>query len=81
MLDCLIKKIAKNYILKNINALMSKNKDNTSKICEKVNYWTVRLNLIIDLLKKLASRCSDGELTDDEAKATLTEIEDIIKQF
>jgi uncharacterized membrane protein YgaE (UPF0421/DUF939 family) len=81
MLDSLIQKIAKNYVLKAINNVISKNKDNTSKICEKVNYWTVRLNLVIELLKKLASRCSDGELSDDEAKETLTEIEDIIKQF
>lgn len=81
MFDSLIKKIAKNYVLKAINNLISKNKDNTAKICEKVNYWTIRLNLIIELLKKLASRCSDGELTDEESKETLDEIYNIIKQF
>lgn len=81
MFEKFLKKKAKEYVLKRVNDILIKDKDNTATVCEKINYWTVRLNLIVELLKTLSSRCSDGQLTDEEAQKTIDEIRIIVKNF
>lgn len=36
---------------------------------------------MIELLKKISSRCSDGKLEDEEVYQTVVELENIIKDF
>ena len=36
---------------------------------------------MIELLKKISSRCSDGKLEDKEVYQTVVELENIIKDF
>ena len=81
MLKSLVISLAKKYIISAINDLLEKNKSNVGKICEKINYWSIKLSLIIELLKKINARCSDGNLNDDEVDKTVEEIEKIIKEF
>lgn len=81
MLKSLVIRLAKKYIISAINDLLEKNKSNVGYICEKINYWTTKLTLIIDLLKRISSRCSDGNLDDKEVDQTVDEIEKIIKEF
>ena len=81
MLNSLVISLAKKYIISSINNLLEKNKENVGKICEKISYWTTKLTLIIELLKKISSRCSDGNLDDAEVDKTVNEIEKIIKEF
>ena len=81
MLKSLVINLAKKYIISAINDLLDKNKENVGYICEKINYWTTKLTLIIELLKRISSRCSDGNLNDDEVDQTVNEIETIIKGF
>ena len=81
MLKSFVISLAKKYVISAINDLLEKNKDNVGYICEKINYWTTKLTIIIDLLKRISSRCSDGKLEDEEVDQTVEEIETIIKEF
>ena len=81
MLKSFVISLAKKYIISAINDLLEKNKSNVGYICEKINYWTTKLTIIIELLKRISSRCSDGNLNDDEVDQTVNEIEKIIKEF
>lgn len=81
MIKSLVISLAKKYIISAINDLLEKNKSNVGYICEKINYWTTKLSIIIELLKRISSRCSDGKLDDTEVDKTVNEIEQIIKKF
>lgn len=81
MIKSLVISLAKKYIISSLNDLLEKNKENVGYICEKINYWTTKLSLIIELLKRISSRCSDGNLDDKEVDQTVDEIEKIIKEF
>ena len=81
MLKSLVISLAKKYVISTINELLEKNKSNVGYICEKINYWTTKLTIIIELLKRISSRCSDGKLEDEEVDQTVDEIEQIIKKF
>lgn len=81
MLQSLVISLAKKYVISAINDILEKNKENVGKICEKINYWTTKLTIMIELLKKISSRCSDGKLEDEEVQQTVVELENIIKDF
>ena len=81
MIKSFVISLAKKYIISAINDLFDKNKENVGYICEKINYWTTKLTIIIELLKKINARCSDGNLNDDEVDQTVEEIETLIKEF
>ena len=81
MIKSLVISLAKKYIISAINDLLEKNKSNVGYICEKINYWTTKLTIIIELLKRISSRCADGNLDDNEVDQTVAEIEKIIKEF
>ena len=81
MIKSLIISLAKKYIISSLNDLLEKNKSNVGYICEKINYWTTKLTVIIELLKKISNRCSDGKIEDEEVDQTVNEIENIIKDF
>ena len=81
MLKSLVISLAKKYIISAINDLLDKNKSNVEKICAKISYWIEKLSLIVELLKKINARCSDGKLDDTEVDQTVNEIEQIIKEF
>ena len=81
MLQSLVISLAKKYVISAINDVLDKNKENVGKICEKINYWTTKLTIMIELLKKISSRCSDGKLEDEEVQQTVVELEKIIKDF
>lgn len=81
MIKSLVISLAKKYIISAINDLLEKNKENVGYICEKINYWTTKLSLIIEMLKKINARCSDYNLDDKEVDQTVEEIETLIKEF
>ena len=81
MLQSFVISLAKKYVISAINDILEKNKENVGKICEKINYWTTKLTIIIELLKKISSRCSDGKIDDDEVQQTVADLENIIKDF
>lgn len=81
MLKSFVISLAKKYIISAINDLLEKNKSNVGKICVKISYWIEKLSLIIELLKKINARCSDGNIDDKEVDQTVNEIEKIVKEF
>ena len=81
MLKSFVISLAKKYIISSLNELFDKNKENIGYICEKINYWTTKLTIIIELLKKINARCSDGNIDDKEVDQTVEEIETLIKEF
>ena len=81
MLQSFVISLAKKYVISAINDILDKNKENVGKICEKINYWTTKLTIMIELLKKISSRCSDDKLEDAEVQQTVVELENIIKDF
>ena len=81
MLQSLVISLAKKYVISAINDVLDKNKENVGKICEKINYWTTKLTIMIELFKKINERCSDGKLEDEEVDKTVVELENIIKDF
>ena len=81
MIKSFVISLAKKYIISSLNDLLEKNKENVGYICEKINYWTTKLTVIIELLKKINARCSDGNIDDTEVDKTVEEIETLIKNF
>lgn len=81
MLQSFVISLAKKYVISAINDVLDKNKENVGKICEKINYWTTKLTIMIELLKKISARCSDGKIDDDEVQQTVADLEKIIKDF
>lgn len=81
MIKSLVISLAKKYIISSLNDLLEKNKSNVEKICVKISYLIEKLSLLIELFKKINSRCSDGKLDDKEVDQTVDEIEKIIKEF
>lgn len=81
MVKSLVISFVKKYLIKEINGLLEKYKDDVSKICEVIHVWTTRLAIIIDELKLISSRCSDGKIDDSEVKDSIKEIEKIVKDW
>lgn len=73
--------IAKKYIISALNDLLEKYKDNVSVICETIHIWTTRLAVVLEELKTINQRCSDGKIEDEEVKESVKEIESIIKNW
>ena len=70
--------LGKKYIISAINDTLEKYKDNVSEISGKLELWIKRLQIIIEELKNILSRISDGKIEDKEVKESVKEISDII---
>lgn len=81
MFKSLIVRIAKRYILDNLNDFLFRNKDNAKKVAEKVALWSSRLNTIILALNKIAGFVKDGKLDDNEARQTMDILNDTVRDF
>lgn len=81
MFKSLIVRIAKRYVLGNLNDFLFKNKDNAKKVAEQVGVWSIRLNTIIHALNRIAGFVEDGKLDDDEAKQTMEILSNTVRDF
>ena len=81
MFKSLIVRIAKRYVLGNLNDFLFRNKDNAKKVAEQVALWSSRLNTIILALNKIAGFVKDGKLDDNEAKQTMEILSDTVRDF
>lgn len=81
MFKSLIVRIAKRYVLGNLNDFLFRNKDNAKKVAEQVALWSSRLNTIILALNKIAGFVKDGKLDDNEAKQTMEILNDTVRDF
>lgn len=81
MFKSLIVRIAKRYVLGNLNDFLFRNKDNAKKVAEQVALWSSRLNTIILALNKIAGFVEDGKLDDNEAKQTMEILSNTVRDF
>lgn len=81
MFKSLIVRIAKRYVLGNLNDFLFRNKDNAKKVAEQVGLWSIRLNTIIHALNRIAGFVEDGKLDDNEAKETMELLGKTIRDF
>ena len=81
MFKSLIVRIAKRYILGNLNDFLFRNKDNAKKVAEQVALWSSRLNTIILALNKIAGFVKDGKLDDNEARQTMEILNNTVRDF
>ena len=73
--------LAKKYIISALNDLLEKYKDNVTVISDALQLWITRLLVVIEELKKILARVSDGKIENDEVKESVKEIESIIKNW
>lgn len=73
--------LAKKYIISALNDLLEKYKDNVTVISDALQLWITRLLIVIEELKKILARVSDGKIENDEVKESVKEIETIIKNW
>ena len=73
--------LAKKYIISALNDLLEKYKDNVNVISDALQLWITRLLVVIEELKKILARVSDGKIENDEVKESVKEIETIIKNW
>lgn len=81
MFKSLIVRIAKRYVLGNLNDFLFRNKDNAKKVAEQVGVWSIRLNTIIHALNRIAGFVEDGKLDDNEAKQTMEILSNTVRDF
>lgn len=81
MIKHIVINLGKKYVVDIINDTLKKYQDNVYKITCFITLWIDRLEKIIQELKKINARISDYDLTDDEIKKSLEEIETIVKEF
>ena len=73
--------LGKKYVISGINDLLEKYKDNVTEISGTLELWIKRLQIVIEELKTILSRVSDGKINDDEVKDSVKEIEKIVKEW
>lgn len=81
MFKSLIVRIAKRYVLGNLNDFLFRNKDNAKKVAEQIGVWSIRLNTIIHALNRIAGFVEDGKLDDDEARETMELLATTVRDF
>ena len=52
-----------------------------AKTSEVIGVWIVRLQAIIEQLKRINERISDGKVDDQEIDDSISEIEALVKEF
>lgn len=73
--------LGKKYIISALNDVLEKYKDNVGVTCEIISTWIRRLQIIVEELKMILARVSDGKIEDDEVLKSKEEIEAIIRDW
>lgn len=81
MIKSLVISLGKKYIISALNELLDKYKDNVSEISKVIEFWIKRLQIIVEELKNILSRISDGKIEDKEIDISVKEIEKIVKDW
>lgn len=66
-MNALIKWFGKRAAVDAVNDILAKKSpEDVKSCCETIRVWTARIQKILDLLEKIASRCEDAEVTSEE---------------
>ena len=72
---------AKRYIVSALNDLMQKYKGNVTKASEVIGVQIVRLQAIVEQLKRINEWISDGKVEDEEIDDSISEMAALVKEF
>lgn len=81
MIDGLIQKVVKKFVIGKINDLLKKYKDDIATVRTILARWIIRTQKILDCLKSLSKKIEDNELDENELKETADEVAQLIKEW
>lgn len=73
--------IVKKYVIRKINGLLAKYKDDIGTVRVVLNTWVGRLKKILNCFESLLAKIEDNELSENEAKETADEVAQLIKEW
>lgn len=77
----LILYFAKRYIIGSINDFLKSHKNDVESISKTVDVWTLRLEKIIEQLKRINTRISDGQIETSELSDSIKEVEELVRDL
>ena len=81
MIDNMIKKLAKRYVIGKVNDLLDANKSKIETTKEVVAKWIRRIERILTCLKSVLVTLDDNKIETDELKANVEEITEVVKSW
>jgi DNA-binding transcriptional regulator WhiA len=76
-MNCLLKK----FLLKNLNKFLDNYKDDVETSRKNVKVWLKRAETITKFLNMLSSQLEDGNISEDELKATIEGLKNIVQDW
>lgn len=73
--------LGKKYIISGVNDILESKKNDVATLCQTIEVWIKRLQIFIEELKRIMERLSDANVSDDDIKASVKEIEQIVKEW
>ena len=81
MIDRIIKKIAKKYVIGKVNDLLDANKSKIETTKEVVAKWIRRIERILVCLKSILVTLDDNKIETNEIQANVAEITEVVKEW
>jgi len=76
-MNCLLKK----FLLKNLNKFLDTYKSDVESSRKNVKVWLKRAETITKFLNMLSAQLEDGNISEDELKATIEGLKNIVKDW
>lgn len=73
--------LGKKYIISGVNDILESKKNDVVVLCQTIELWIKRLQIFIEELKRIMERLSDANVSDDDIKESVKEIEQIVKDW
>lgn len=77
----MIKSLIRRYLMSKLNGILEKYKEDVITVRNRLNSMIAQLELVIMALKRVLTRLDDGKLTDDEVDDTITDIDNIVRNW
>ena len=81
MIDSLINKVVKKFVIGKVNGLLSQYKNDVDKVRSVLTKWIGRLKKVLSYFESLLAKIEDNELSETELKDSVEEITVLIKEW
>lgn len=81
MIDALIQKVVKKFVIGKVNDLLKKYKGDIDTVRAVLVTWIARLKKVLSCFESLLDKIEDNELDENEAKETADEVAQLIKEW
>lgn len=81
MIDALIQKVVKKFVIGKVNDLLKKYKGDIDTVRAVLVTWVARLKKVLSCFESLLDKIEDNELDENEAKETADEVAQLIKEW